>query len=446
MSQNAVIPTLHAALAQLPQGAIAIAFSGGMDSSVLLHALAQIPAARERGLCAVHVDHGLHAGSAEWAEHCRVFASSLGIALESVKVKVTQTVDSGPEGAARAARHAAFAEHLAADEILALAHHADDQAETILLKLLRGAGPEGLGGMRSLRSLGKGYLWRPLLAVPRAVLIEYAYAHDLHWIDDPSNADTHLRRNFLRHEILPRLRQRWPDAPIALAHSAGWARAAADFIAVEAQRALTHLQGIDPATLRWQPWLDLPDALRDPVLRLWLRQLDLPEPAHFHVAELERQLREAGEDRLPCVSWRGAEIRRYREMLYAMPPLASVSPDWETVWDGGALILPDGGTFALEGRINAHDVRLPSPLQVRYRRGGERLKPSGHAHSRELRSLLQDAGIPPWLRERIPLVFANGELIAVGDLFLSETARELCRLHDARLVWTKPQKPAALRH
>jgi tRNA(Ile)-lysidine synthase len=436
MSQNVVIATLHASLAQLPPGALVVAFSGGMDSTVLLHALAQIPVARERGLRAIHVDHGLHPDSARWAQHCHAFAAGFGIALTIVKVKVAQPTDSGPEAAARQARHAAYAEQLAATEILALAHHADDQAETILLKLLRGAGPEGLGGMRTLRQCGKGYLWRPLLGLAHEDLAAYAHMHALHWIDDPSNADTHLRRNFLRHEILPRLAQHWPDAPIALAHSAGWARAAADFIAAETQHALTHLRGVDPATLRWQPWLDLPDALRDPVLRLWLRQLDLPEPAHFHVAELERQLREAGEDRLPCISWRGAEIRRYRDMLYAMPPLASVSPDWEAVWDGVALNLPDGGTLTLKDKT-ACDVRLASSLQVRYRRGGERMKPAGHAHARELRSLLQEAGIPPWLRERIPLVFADDELIAAGDLILGATASELCARHDAHIVWTQ---------
>jgi tRNA(Ile)-lysidine synthase len=437
MPPDSLIDTLHARLAHLPAGAIVVAFSGGMDSSALLHALAQIPTARERGLRALHVDHDLHADSARWAEHCHAFAANLGIDLEIVEVRVAHATGSGPEDAARKARQSAYAEHLSPGGILALAQHRDDQAETILLKLLRGAGPEGLGGMRTLRQCGKGYLWRPLLALPRAMLAEYAHTHELRWIDDPSNADTRLRRNFLRHEILPRLTQCWPEAQAAFAHSATWARAAADFIGDEAQHALTRIQGSDPATLRWRPWLDLHDAVRDPVLRLWLRQLDLAEPAHFHVAEIERQLRTAGEDRLPCVRWPGTEIRRYRDLLYAMPPLAPVPNDWEASWDGSVLALPGGGTLALARDPQTSSANLAPALTVRYRRGGERLKPVSHAHTRELRLLLQEAGIPPWLRARVPLIYANGELIATGDLFHSEPARELCARHGARIVWTQ---------
>ena len=437
MPPDSLIDTLHASLAHLPPGAIVVAFSGGMDSSALLHALAQIPAVRERGLRALHVDHGLHADSARWAQHCSTFAANLGIELAMVEVGVAHATGSGPEAAARKARQSAYAEHLSPGEILALAQHRDDQAETILLKLLRGAGPEGLGGMRTLRSVGKSYWWRPLLAVPRAILAEYAHTHGLRWIDDPSNTDTRLRRNFLRHEILPRLTQRWPNAQVALAHSATWARAAADFIGDEAQHALTRIQGSNPITLAWRPWLELHAAVRDPVLRLWLRQLDLAEPAHFHVVEIERQLRTAGVDRLPCVRWPGSEIRRYRDLLYAMPPLAPVPNDWEASWDGSAFALPGCGTLAFASDTQAVVVHLTSPLQVRYRRGGERLKPVGHAHTRELRLLLQEAGIPPWLRARVPLIYANGELIAVGDLFRGEPARELCARHGARIVWTR---------
>src|SRR5262249_13960192 len=158
--------------------------------------------------------------------------------------------------------------------------------ETVLLKLLRGAGPEGLGGMRHLRPFAKGYIWRPLLDLPRSALRAYAEQHRLRWLDDPSNADHRLRRNYVRHEILPRLTSHWPNAGAALAHSANWLRATADFVAAQATRALAQIQGLDPATLRWRDWLALPDALRDPVLRLWLRALGHDEPTHFHVAEL----------------------------------------------------------------------------------------------------------------------------------------------------------------
>ena len=307
---------LHAQLNALPQGPLAVAFSGGMDSSVLLHALARSPVARARGLRAIHVDHGLHADSENWATHCREIVTRLDMPLQVISVRVDRAAGTGLEDAARRARHAAFAGELRPGEILALAQHRGDQAETVLLKLLRGAGPEGLGAMRSLRECGKGYLWRPLLDLPRAALHEYAQVHGLRWIEDPSNAQTHLSRNFLRHEILPRLATQWPQAEAALAHSARWLRAAADYIDTQSAAALVGLRGNEPATLDWRGWLALPDALRDPVLRRWLREAGLDEPAHFHVAELERQLR-AANDRKPCVAFDNTELRRHRNWLHA---------------------------------------------------------------------------------------------------------------------------------
>ncbi|HET8940925.1 MAG TPA: tRNA lysidine(34) synthetase TilS [Rudaea sp.] len=427
---------------QLPPdgGALVVGFSGGLDSTVLLHALAQYPAARERGLRAVHVNHALHEDAQHWAAHCRAFADSLDVSLDIMQVQVTRKGGVGLEAAARDARLGAFADALRPGEVLVLAHHADDQAETVLLKLLRGAGPEGLGGMRQWRVLGKNHLWRPLLGLPRSELAEYARTHGLRWIDDPSNADTHLRRNFLRHHILPRLRERWPQASTALAHSAQWAQAAADFIDGHARTLLHELQGDDPESLPWRAWLDLPPAVRDPMLRLWFRELGLDAPAHFHVIELERQLRESGEDRTPCVSWDNTQVRRYRQRIYAMGTLAVVSSDWESAWNGTALTLPAGGTLVMQSQATSAAVTLCVPLLVRYRRGGERFKIAANSHHRELRSVLQDAGVPPWLRDRIPLVFAQGELIAIGDMFLGDAARALCDGYGARIVWMKSRE------
>ncbi|MBS0589947.1 MAG: tRNA lysidine(34) synthetase TilS [Proteobacteria bacterium] len=419
------IASIHAhldhALAALPAGALVVGFSGGADSSVLLHALAQIPAARTRGLRAVHVDHGLHADSAAWAEHCRAFAAALDVPLDLCRVEIERDHGGGLENAARAARMAAFARRLRSGEILALAHHRDDQAETVLLKALRGAGPQGLGGMRTLRAFAHGLLWRPLLTQPRAALQTYAHTHGLRWIDDPSNADTRLRRNFLRREILPRLQAHWPDAHAALAHSAQWARGAADFIDAEAHKSLARIRGRDPATLLWRDWLALPSALRDPVLRLWLRAHALDEPTHLHVAELERQLRTSADDRQPCVRFADTELRRYRDHLHALHPLPPLPHDWQATWDGASpLPLPDGRRIALDP-----PQRLDPPLRVCFRRGGERIKPAGTAHTRELRLLLQEAGVPPWQRGRIALIYRGDDLLAVAELCVSDAAMPL---------------------
>ena len=431
MTPPSLEPSLRQALDVLPPGPLAVGFSGGMDSSVLLHALAQLEPARARGLRAIHVDHGLHAASAQWAHHCAAFAGALGVSITTIGAEVARNAGSGPEDAARAARHRALGAALQSGEILALAHQRDDQAETILLKLLRGAGPEGLAGMRTMRQFAQGYLWRPLLGVPRDDIARYARRHALRWIEDPSNLDTQLRRNFLRAEILPRLRQRWPGADAALAHSANWARHAADYIEAQGTQALAALQGLDPATLDWARWLALPPALRDPVLRQWLRQLGLDEPAQFHVTELERQLRTSAADRSPCVRFAATELRRYRDLLYAQRPAPPFAADWHSAWTGAPLGLPGGGTLQLE-----RDARIPGPgWQVRYRRGGERLRPAGKPHTRELRLLLQEAGVPPWQRARVPLIVASGQLIAAGDLYLSDAAQAACAQWNTRIVW-----------
>jgi len=433
MSRHSLIDHIRP---QMPEAPVAVACSGGMDSVVLAHALARL--AREAGcsLRMIHVDHGLHADSASWSARCVDFATSLDVPIVIEQATVVQR-DEGLEAAARNARYERFRSVMRDGEAIALAHHADDQAETILLKLLRGAGPEGLGGMRAMRPFGRGFLWRPLLDLPRAVLSEYAHANNLSWIDDPSNADTRLRRNFLRHEILPKLTERWPDTAVALAHSAAWTRAAADHIDSEARTALKRLRG-GPSQLNWRDWLDLSDAMRDAVLRLWLRELNLPPPAFFHVAEIERQLRDAAPDRSPCIRWAGCEIRRYRDFIYAMSPLAADS-DWETEWSGGELRLPDGTTLSLQG-----DATLAAPLRVRNRRGGERIKPAGHAHHRDVRLLLQEFGVPPWTRVHLPLIFEGNELVGVADMVLSERGQTLVTQANGAIVWTSATPRAPL--
>jgi tRNA(Ile)-lysidine synthase len=430
------LESIEAKIAALPNGALCVAFSGGIDSTVLLHRLTASPVARVRGLRAIHVDHGLHDDSARWAAHCVDIANALGVPIDVVRVEVKHGLGTGPEDAARRARFDVFEHRLHDDEFVVLAHHADDQAETVLLKLLRGAGPEGLGGMRALRPFANGYLWRPLLDVPKSALSAYAHQHNLRWIEDPSNADTRLRRNFIRHDILPRLAQRWPDVSVALSHSAEWARAVSDHIEDEARAALQHMRGDNPATLRWESWLALSDALRDAVLRLWLRGLNLPQPAFFHVVEIERQLRHAAADRSPCVGWTGCEIRRYRDFIYAMPPIV-VDSAWQLAWNDGDLVLPDGSSLSLrsDGPRTA--------LVVRNRRGGERIKPAG-AHRRDVRLLLQEAGVPPWARAHLPLLYERDDLIAVADIAFSERGRELLANASTALVWTSTTPRAPL--
>lgn len=427
-------PTLTDALAQgladAPAGALCVGLSGGLDSSVLLHALAHAPAARARGLRALHVDHGLQPESPRWAEHCSRICAALEVPLQVRQVEVRDIAELGLEAAARRARHAAFAAQQAPGELLVLAQHRDDQAETLLLRLLHGAGHEGLAGMRGLRRFARGWLWRPLLERPRAELERYAMQHGLQWIEDPANRDPRHARNHLRHAVLPALGHRWPDAAARIAAAAERLREEADLLDSLAQAALAQAQGVDPATLACGELRAQAPALRRAVIGRWLDQLGLPRPPPGLWQRLEPDLLDARVDATPLLAWRGAELRRYRDLLYAMAPLAALDTDWIRSWNGAEpLVLPAGfGVLAL-------DPPQPiEPMTVAPRRGGERLRQPGVR--RELRTLLQDLGVPPWTRDRLPLLYgADGELLAAADLALAPDFASRLRAAGTRLRW-----------
>lgn len=430
-----LVDVLHRALAGCPPGALCAAYSGGADSTALLHALAQLPEARARGLRALHVDHGLQSRSAAWAGHCRQFCAMLDLPCTVVRVDAQARHGEGPEAAARHARYAAFAAQLRTGETLLLAHHRDDQVETVLLKLLRGAGPEGLGGMREARPLGMGRLWRPLLrAVGREQLREYVAAHDLPCIDDPSNADPRYARNRLRHDILPRIGAHWPQAVDSILHSAALSRAAADALRTNWLAAFARIHDAATGSLDATSWLALSPALREPLLDHWLHAKNLAAPTAAQRAQIERQCgARAGQS--PCIRWGRTELHVWKARLWARATPPPFDPAWQACWQGQPMTLPDGGQLALRDA----GARLPAPLSVRLRRGGERIKPAGDACTRELRDLFQQAAIPPWQRLACPLIFDGDELIAVADRWLSARALEAFDAAGSRPCW----KPAA---
>ncbi|AND69340.1 hypothetical protein ATSB10_18860 [Dyella thiooxydans] len=402
-------------LADAPADGLCVAFSGGPDSSALLHALATLP--RERPLRALHVDHGLHADSARWAGHALAFCTGLDVACTVLRVAVDASAGLGVEGAAREARYAALAAALQPGEQLLTAHHRDDQVETVLLKLLRGAGPEGLGGMRARRPLGAGTLWRPLLEVPRSVLHAYVQQHALACLDDPANADPRLARHALRHEILPRLARHWPQAADSIVRSAALCRAAADALRTRWLAAFGQLHDHVTGSLDAAGWRGLAPGLREPLLDHWLHGRGLPAPTGGQRAQILRQI-DARDGRVPCIRWPGAELHVWRGRLWALPQAPPFAPGWQACWHGGVLDLPDGGSLRV-------DRTLDTPLTVRLRRGGERLKPAGDPHTRELRDLFQAGAVPPWQRLACPLIWEDHALVAVADRWLSARGQAL---------------------
>ncbi len=415
-----------------PGQPLLIGFSGGLDSTVLLHLLATDPEARRTGLRALHVHHGLHANADAWAAHCERLCAALGVPLTVVRVDVERAGGLGIEGAARAARHAAFADVLAGGEILALAHHRDDQAETFLLRALRGSGVDGLAAMRPWRAYARGWLWRPLLDAPRAALRDYAAAQQLQWLEDPANAGTDFDRNFLRHAVLPLLRERWPQANAGFARGAALCAQASDLLDAEDAQALAAARR-DPHTLDVAALLALSPPRRARVLRRWIAELELPPLPGNGIARIEGELLAAPRDAAPRFDWHGACVRRWRGLLHAGAIRAPLPAEWSIPWDGSApLALPTGDTLALHGA-----QRFDMPLRAHARQGGERIVLPGRTHSHALKHVLQDAGLPPWRRERLPLLSdASGALLAAGDAIVSAPLAAWLATRGARLEWT----------
>lgn len=432
MTRHRPLPdALPKALRALPKAPLCVGYSGGLDSTALLHALAAMPVAHEQGLRAWHVHHGLHEHADAWTAHCQSVCDALGIALTVSRVVVAPR-GQGLEAAARHARHAAFARGLAAGEVLVLAHHRDDQAETFLLRALRASGPDGLGAMHRWRDFGRGRLWRPLLQTPRAALAAYAGEHRLQWIDDPSNSDLCLDRNFLRARVLPALRERWPHADAALAASAALCEQAGNLLDVGDAQALAAAATADPAVLSRPALQRLPAARRARVLRRWIAVLGLPALPAAGIEQIEHGLLHAPADAEASFVWHGAAVHAWRDLLHAGPLLPPLPAQWQASWDGRApLPLPGGGQLQLVGTAGLEEVVVVHP-----RRGGERLVLPGRKHSHALKNVLQELGVPPWQRARMPLLSSpHGELLAAADRACCARLERWLHERGAHLQW-----------
>lgn len=425
---------LHHALTRPADGPLLVTLSGGLDSSVLLHALAHDTRANAQGIRAIHVHHGLQPQADEWARHCQEFCDALGITLVVAHVQVDRDTGEGLEAAGRKVRYAAFEHAMQAGEVLVTAHHRDDQAETFLLRALRGSGPDGLAAMRPWRAFAHGWHWRPLLNTPRNVLQSYAHAHAMSWHEDPSNTDTHHDRNFLRTHVLPLLQQRWPHADAALARSALLSADAVDLLEAQDAQALAQSRTLDPRALSVSALQQLPPLRRARVLRRWINELDLPPLPREGIMHIECDLLPARADARALFQWREAVIHRWRDLLHAQRMREPLAADWQIEWDGRQpLPIPGGDTLSLQGADT-----FPAPMQVRARRGGERLTLPGREHSHALKHLLQEFGIPPWERARLPLLTdAQGQLLAIGDLVYSSSFDAWLREQGARLHWSQ---------
>jgi len=402
---------------EIPRGAaIAVGLSGGIDSVVLLHVLLRRLRIAPGRICAIHVNHQISPHAGRWAAFCRRLCRDLGVKLRVVKVDVPR--GNSTEAAARKARYTVFAASGA--DVLVLAHNRDDQAETVLLQLLRGAGSRGLAAMPVLRPATSGMppVLRPLLDVPRKAIAAHAMHYRLQWVEDDSNQDPAYLRNFLRHQVMPVIERKVPGAGVTLARAARHQAEASDLLDVLAAQDLGVAGGIRMSHLPLTQLRPLAPHRARNALRYFLRCNEVAMPDADRLEELLRQALKARADARVRVELEGVGLRRFQDALYIVrtPPRLAVA--FEQAWNGrGVLALPQlGGSLRLvrsRGEGIAVDVLRKAALVVRTRRGGEVLRPAPGGRQRTVRNLLQEAAMPPWLRERLPFLYVDGVLAAV---------------------------------
>lgn len=402
-----------------------VGFSGGVDSTVLLHLLLKWRDANPDAppLTAIHINHGLQGAADGWGSHCESLCKEMHIPLLRRRVEV-RAGSRGLEAAARDARYRVFEEQLRPGEVLFLGHHNDDQVETFFLRLLRGAGVRGLAAMPARRSLGEGLLARPLLAFARTDIEAYAARHALRWVEDPSNLDPRLDRNFLRQEVLPLLASRWPGYRRTVSRTGAHMAASASLIdALLPLPATVHSVTGDPGI----PLAALGDCAGEgaaQALRNWLQAAGLRAPDSGPLREFLRQLHEAGTRTRPRLQCSDYTLQRYRDAVYLLPAPATPPGEPLELAPGECLDIPGVGRVALEpARAGGLLLGARDRPRLAWRAGGERCRLQGREGSRSLKKLLQESGVPPWWRARVPLLLLGDELLAAGMLGACHSSR-----------------------
>lgn len=396
-----------------------VAYSGGLDSCVLLHLLVTLRQRSNIDVRAAYVHHGLNPLADSWAEHCRHQCRQWLVPFATLAVTV-DAQNGGVEAAARAARYQVLKAHLQDDEILLTAQHLDDQSETFLLALKRGSGPAGLSAMAAKTISDNHTLLRPLLGFSRRQLEQYARQHQLCWIEDDSNHDERFDRNFLRRRVLPLLTQRWPHFPVAVSRSAQLCaeqEQLLDELLAESLRALCQSDG----SLSIEGMLPLSQVRRFALLRRWLAEQGVPMPARDQLQRLWHEVAVSRQDADPVLQLNQRQIRRFRRRLYVLPLMRSLKGrvlPWQPV--SGPLALPDGLGYVL---LSDEGIAIRAPhvgeqVSIRFSAGGV-VHMVGRTHGRQIKKLWQELSVPPWLRDRTPLVFYNERLIAALGQFVT---------------------------
>ncbi|HSW70676.1 MAG TPA: tRNA lysidine(34) synthetase TilS [Gammaproteobacteria bacterium] len=396
-----------------------LAYSGGLDSQVLLQLCVRLRELQPFSFRAVHVHHGLSQHADRWLAHCLASCEKVQVELTCLRVDARSPQGLSLEAYARQKRYEALRKILGPQDILLTAHHQDDQAETLLLQLLRGAGLKGLSAMPSVKAFGQGLLLRPFLETTGAELAVYAKAEQLVWVEDELNQDLHYPRNLLRHEILPLIKKHWPMATKTLARAAGHCAETQDLLAYFADQDLEQIRGASPSILAIKPLLKLSSARQRLVLRRWLEVQGVLMPSAVQLAELQQAVLQAREDSRPFLVSGQVELRRYQNQLYLISPLQPHDTSLVYSWNlKQALAIPGIGNLKASAQKGKGLQQEIQQVEVRFRQGGEVYRLQNGQHH-PLKKFFQEQAIPSWKRDRLPLLYFKTSLVAIPGYFVS---------------------------
>lgn len=419
---------------------VIIAYSGGIDSHVLLH-LAALNKDLKAKITAVYVHHGLQIEADGWADHCQQVAHNLGVEFKCLNVKVQKITAQSLEELARDARYQAFESLMKSNDVLLLAQHREDQMETVLLQLFRGAGVQGLSAMPLTIAFGKGQMCRPFLDVSKQEINEYAHAHQLSWIEDPSNQSDEFDRNFLRNQIVPQLKQKWPALDKTIARSARHCSNAQRLTEDLAKQLLNKVCDKADNTLDINQLLELERVKQNLVIRKWFNVHNLRMPAEKILNTILDEVVNAEQSKNPEIRGVGYCIKRYRKKLYCLTSKDSNKQPCEQLWTKmeKQLILDNGSILAVSESLTGISQKVwdAAEVTIKFRQGAEKISLPGRAGRHTLKKLYQEKGVPPWQRNYIPLIYLDNNLAAIADLWISAdyfSQSESCYQVD----WLKP--------
>jgi tRNA(Ile)-lysidine synthase len=395
---------------------IIIAYSGGIDSSALLHLLFLIKEDLKQSLEAIHINHGLHEKSDDWEKFCKEECARFNVPFKAISIHENLPKNESVECWARNKRYLLISKEMNKDDLLLTAHHMDDQVETFFLQILRGAGPRGLASMPVIKRIASGYHVRPFLNIQQCELEQYAKANDLLWQDDESNSDIRYDRNYLRHKVLVYLEKAWPSFRKSILRVISHQKESMSLLSEIASEDMSKVLCKDFINLDIKILNKLSLPRQKNLIFYWLNRLNLEKPGSRHMNQIIKTLINTTSEKSPCVNWRNTEVRKYRNYLYASKKIKQHDRNEEIFWNTN-LPLEIHGEKLIAKKTLGKGVLMSctegAKITIRYRNGGEKIYSNSLSNSKTVKQLFQEHGVLPWFRDRVPLVYINEELAVV---------------------------------